>query len=378
MNKDLKTIRAKLMKVQEKCESRLASLPGTKETLSQAIFYHQLLKEAKATTQSFEIQESQVASLFRSLDTIFGNIRDQCKNKEILATDVYPNFIALSKAWEHLEEQNVVLDAINNMLDGMLYFLNSAVDSGETLVNEAEHSMVQESDIDALKAKVASLNSSCRLVSVGEGKDFDDNDLKYSSFCPVSLVNESHLVKGDSNLGVLACADGNYSFASAAHCLAFVQSADQINQGVHKIVDDHAALIDLLNTKYTRVADKKKNSPFENFDHFDNTIATQTDTHIAYNGKAFIDLTYTWNEWDMRRRALQLCNLRQKVTKSAQTENASHFRREVATQSWAPKNQETQTRRDNSTNIPRKVQVIGNLRGKKNARVVVHQLTLDL
>ena len=44
-----------------------------------------------------------------------------------------------------------------------------------------------------------------------------------------------------------------------------------------------------------------------------------------------IDRKYEWNEWEHRRKALTLVNLRQKRTHGSQT-ILSHFRRENATQ----------------------------------------------
>ena len=55
--------------------------------------------------------------------------------------------------------------------------------------------------------------------------------------------------------------------------------------------------------------------------------ASQTPTHFVEKN---IDQSYEWNEWALRRRALHMANLRQKVTKSQQT-TSSAFRREEET-----------------------------------------------
>ena len=62
-------------------------------------------------------------------------------------------------------------------------------------------------------------------------------------------------------------------------------------------------------------------------------IATQVDTHIV---DAHIDPKYRWNEWELRRQALLLVNLKTKKTHSAQTDT-SHFRRESETQHYPQK-----------------------------------------
>lgn len=62
-------------------------------------------------------------------------------------------------------------------------------------------------------------------------------------------------------------------------------------------------------------------------------IGTQVDTHII---DTHIDAKYRWNEWELRRHALLLVNLKTKKTHSSQT-YISHFRRESETQHYNPK-----------------------------------------
>lgn len=65
----------------------------------------------------------------------------------------------------------------------------------------------------------------------------------------------------------------------------------------------------------------------------------QTPTHFVEKN---MDKDYEWNEWALRRRALHLANLRQKVTKSQQT-TQSAMRREAETQVYLPKDDSTMT-----------------------------------
>ena len=65
-----------------------------------------------------------------------------------------------------------------------------------------------------------------------------------------------------------------------------------------------------------------------------------------------IDLKYDCNEWSLRRKALQLANLRQKQTHSVQTDN-SNFRRDQQTQVYKPKDGATQTKVDAATSVPK-------------------------
>ena len=74
-----------------------------------------------------------------------------------------------------------------------------------------------------------------------------------------------------------------------------------------------------------------------------------------------IDPNYDWNEWGLRRRALQIANLRKCSTDGTQTD-MSHFRRENESQVYLPRTQETQTKQDNGTNPKRVHTYIAGLR----------------
>lgn len=58
----------------------------------------------------------------------------------------------------------------------------------------------------------------------------------------------------------------------------------------------------------------------------------QTPVHFV---ERYIDKSYEWNVWALRRRALALANLRDKATHGSQTAE-SHFKRENETQVGYP------------------------------------------
>jgi len=95
---------------------------------------------------------------------------------------------------------------------------------------------------------------------------------------------------------------------------------------------------------------------------------------------------YSSNEWDLRRRALQIVDMRLKKvrTHSVQTD-LSHFRRDNATQYFLKQpladgtmpGTETQTGIERATNVPKQKKFITGLRGKPNEAVSVVTLTFD-
>ncbi|XP_034447411.1 cilia- and flagella-associated protein 206-like [Hippoglossus hippoglossus] len=99
--------------------------------------------------------------------------------------------------------------------------------------------------------------------------------------------------------------------------------------------------------------------------------STQTDLHPVETN---IVKSYEWNEWELRRKAIRLANLRTKVTHSAQTD-LSHMRRENITQTWLPKDAACQSKRDGESNMPRPQVYLAGLRGQRDGHMVKTNLT---
>ena len=82
----------------------------------------------------------------------------------------------------------------------------------------------------------------------------------------------------------------------------------------------------------------------------------QTPVHFV---EKHIDPNHHWNEWDLRKKALQMANIRRKVTVCTQTE-LSNFRIDNESQVWLPKDQETNTGVNASTNtVLEKTYIVG-------------------
>ena len=79
----------------------------------------------------------------------------------------------------------------------------------------------------------------------------------------------------------------------------------------------------------------------------------------------------------MRKRALQVANLRNCRTTAQQTDN-SHFTRDNASQVYQSKVQTTQTRKDQGTNPLKTTIYLQGLRGKSDGKVKAVQLKTDL
>lgn len=92
----------------------------------------------------------------------------------------------------------------------------------------------------------------------------------------------------------------------------------------------------------------------------DKEANTPEDGHFI---EKHIEPNYYWNEWDLRKKALQMANIRRKQTVSIQTE-LSNFRIDNETQVWLPKEQETNTGHNAGTNTELPKKYIVGLRDK--------------
>ena len=86
-----------------------------------------------------------------------------------------------------------------------------------------------------------------------------------------------------------------------------------------------------------------------------------TPTHFV---EKHIEPNYHWNEWDLRKKALQMANIRKKQTVTCQTV-LSNFRRDNESQVWLPKEEETNTGKNAGTNTELPKTYIVGLRDKE-------------
>ncbi len=137
-----------------------------------------------------------------------------------------------------------------------------------------------------------------------------------------------------------------------------------------------------LHTQFTNVASYGDLAQVSSKPQMKADFGTQTETHFYERN---IVKNYEWNEWELRRKALKLANLRRRLTKSVQT-NISNFRRENSTQVYLPKDQFIQTKRDNYSNVPQPKVYLSGIRGHQRhddgqflpANVKKVDLTVDI
>ncbi|KAG5182608.1 hypothetical protein JKP88DRAFT_257717 [Tribonema minus] len=214
-------------------------------------------------------------------------------------------------------------------------------------------------------------------LSIESTPEFMQLPLEFQGFCPWTIVNRRGLLlPGRPELGVQRWRNAHYVFAHKVAAEAFQKSPEALVHGVLERAMQSPELIHLL-----RLQDSFPNVSIMRMLRGDGLLAdggagaakgpaavkcdagTETPLHFADKN---IDHSYSWNEWTLRRKALQIANLRKCATTAQQTDD-SHFRRENTTQVWLPRLTGTQTMRSSGNNPPRQVRFTAE-KDKKSAR----------
>jgi hypothetical protein len=230
----------------------------------------------------------------------------------------------------------------------------------------------EEEEVVVLEDKAS---TGAALLSVNSTPDFMSLPLELQGFCPWSMVNgRGLLIPGRPGLGVVRYENLYYVFDHLIGIKEFMEDPEQFLRSIRDMAMKHPELIHLLRLQaswFPTVAISKllEGQPGDlggveilmdaTGKPLKRDVATGTPTHFV---EQHIDSNYHWNEWELRRRALKMVNLRNCQTVAQQTDQ-SHFRRDNDTQVYMPRDQGTQSTREKGTNPPIKTTFIAGLRG---------------
>lgn len=213
------------------------------------------------------------------------------------------------------------------------------------------------------------------LLSVSETPDFMTLPLELQGFCPWSMVtSRGLLIPGRPTHGIVRYENLYYIFDNLVALKAFMDDPERYLQGVRDLALQNPEFIHILrlqNSWFPTVAISKllegqsgeagglDPQTDSNGKPMKRDAGTGTPTHFV---EQHVDKNYHWNEWELRRRALKLVNLKNCQTSAQQTDQ-SNFRRDNDSQVYISREQGTQTKRDKGTNPPIKTTYIAGLRG---------------
>ncbi|NXY42606.1 CF206 protein, partial [Ceuthmochares aereus] len=336
-----------------------------------------LLSDATTSAQEVERMNVQFAAAMEKLKKIVPN------KISIDSKEVFPLFVALSNLWTGFKDKILLIKFLTNMINNLQQFseIQSQLFPKEVLSSLLEGVAVKSDEERIRETMGTRVNASDvkdrEWLFPETTENFDQLLIEYHGFCAHAIGVKGLPLPGNPAIGILKHKEKCYVFRSKEAAYIFAQDPDKFIQLNVEKAKEHVELMQLLELQHHLVhlapfalatsADKYLTKPTTGCDS-----TTQTDTHIL---PPTIVKSYEWNEWTMRKRAIELANLRRKSTHGIQTD-LSHMRRESSTQVYLPKDVGTQTKRDNSSNVPRPQVFLKGLRG--GPCPTTHMVKVDL
>lgn len=283
--------------------------------------------------------------------------------------EVYPRFQLFARLWMAVSEErekNRVRQSVWRELHKALESFHPSLNQND-LVQAINTAAQEASDPVEHEAMVAlpiiplsdgsdshmsglpdhpSFASVARITAQSAPDLFMQLPMEYQGFCAWTVVHRAGLLlPGNPNVGLLRYKGRYYSFVNARAMLNFFEDPEKYVVGVMQEGQRHPELIHLLRIQdsfpYSAISSfiegyghrPEFKSMFDDAPNVRVDAGTDTPTHFI---EKHIDPTYDWNEWSLRKKAIQLANLRNKSTHSTQT-HLSHFKREAETQVALPK-----------------------------------------
>eukprot|EP01138_Halocafeteria_seosinensis_P012415 gb/GECG01012685.1/.p1 GENE.gb/GECG01012685.1/~~gb/GECG01012685.1/.p1 ORF type:complete len:728 (+),score=98.16 gb/GECG01012685.1/:1-2184(+) len=338
---------------------------------------------------------------------------------------VYPKFNSLARVWLEASDIAQTVYARSHVKECLKAFLSPAVctlhlntvrQTRSLLSKVGSNHQLQlrtvESAIALFEHFIQNIEEgsgeeskeTAEVLNVSQNPEYMQLPLEFQGFCPVSLLglpygdeyapHNGALIPGNPHFGVARFKDGHIvcsndlslarfsktptvfmntvkerarKFPELIHLLglqkdfaaaslpALIHSGGRMTQADAEAVAKGSELGATGPEAFAEVSDKPPKAD----------AATSTPVHFIEKS---IQPNYTWNEWELRRRALKMAKIRGCVTHGTQTDN-SHFKRDNSSQVYLPREQGTQTGIERGTNPTRTVRYLTGLRGNRHVPV---------
>lgn len=282
---------------------------------------------------------------------------------------VYPKFSTLANSYLMLMEESqaagdkkflfeLLLDAVKeakfSLTESQIATANRFMDYLENQRNTSDEQIVRYENKNGV-----------HFIEAKNTPEFFQTHLDFSGFSIVSLVKyDGLLVSGKHQYGVFKYEDLMLVFYSHDEIRKFIERPDYYLTELYSLCRKYPALIFLLKVedyfrskglKLLEVSEDTKDATKVQLDK-------SCDTPVHFIGKYF-DHSYFWNEWELRKKAIQMANIRNMTTKGSQTSD-SIFKVHNETQVWLKRDNATMTGIDNGNNPIRPRNYITELRDK--------------
>ena len=361
--------------------------------------YLSFLKVLQEEMTQFKMKINQI---YEKIQMELSNIKAMVSDKNSVPKEmVYPRFDSVGTLWLQLYEEMVTMIARSNTfqtlckyrlsftptlnenhyLDGSVKEVSLIDDNGiqlditsnevggdrQAFFSESKNSISDtEAKADEKEGPIGS--NGAVLLSVLDTPDFMLLPLEFQGYCPWTIVEaRGLLIPGKPIHGIVRYQNLYYVFDHPIAIKLFMKNPEHYLKEIKMRAIRSPEYIHLLRLQRwfpsASIAKFLQNHFYEMQNKgqpLSKDASTSTPVHFI---DSYIDVNYHWNEWELRKRALKIVNLRNCSTKSQQTDE-SNFKRDNDTQVYLPRTNETQTRRDKGTNPPTVTTYIAGLRGK--------------
>ena len=217
----------------------------------------------------------------------------------------------------------------------------------------------QISDIPMSKGQHETLEEELELeIDVREFRLITKEDAEFltvnaslGGFCPTKIAIQGVIQFGNPIYGILhdKVRDMYLCFSSPKEMALYSTNAGKIIDQIKTILAKNTLLMFLISLEQVQRLELFLQSIEESIKDIasaGNEAGVQTPVHFV---ERFIDDNYFWNEWDLRKQALKMANIRNKKTIGCQTGN-SFFKVDNETQIWPMHEKNTMTGIETGTN----------------------------
>ncbi|GIY88278.1 cilia- and flagella-associated protein 206 [Caerostris darwini] len=240
------------------------------------------------------------------------------------ADRVYPLYKEIAKTWKHMQLEGHLLNFYTNMF---LDLKRLAERINATGPEDDPEIFLPEDNVE----EIAKENTT--IIYSEDVKNFNEITLEYKDFCAF-YCSMGILVPCDRSVGIVTYNDLHYGFSNKDAMDSFIDNPSKYVALTMKCLIKMPQLIctfqleESFHFPIINTFKQERKLPI-----FIEDRSVQTILHPV---ERKIDYTYNWNQWDLRKKALQYVDLSSKKTHSTQT-NLSHFRRENYSQVYLPK-----------------------------------------
>ena len=324
-------------------------------------------------------------SLFEKIETSFNIMESTARRyaKEIMELkhflgsktsapkdQVYPKFAVAATSYITLNDESRKSQQKKESFELFVSFFEkfapsiteAHVETSRRFFEEKEENQERQENVEP---KEFQSKNNVVFIPSKHSQEFLDISLDLMGYCLVTLVeNDGLLIAGKHSLGVLNYKDRSLVFRSEKEIEKFLERPEEYTKKLYQICRRIPPLILFLNEE-PYFAELGIN--LVKFDEVSGTASkvmvdreVETPVHIV---EKFIDKDYCWDEWELRKKAIQMANIRNMTTKASQTDD-SVFKVENQTQVWLHKEAATMTGINNGNNPIRPRNYITDLRDK--------------